>query len=342
MSFVPVINCRELSKTYKVRDGRKGLSGRFSDFVSPKYRLVESVSRISFSAEGGVCIGLLGPNGSGKSTLIKMLCGLLHPTSGSVEVLGSTPSDRKSSFLKEIGVVFGHKSSLWWDLPLEESFESHRVMYGVLFDKFNSQKTKICSALNLNHVLGRPVKFLSLGERVKSELAVNLIHSPKVLFLDEPTVGLDLLSKHELRSYLKHWIKESGSVVLLTTHDMVDVENCCDKVFLIDNGSLHYSGSYRELKEQLHTKKIVEISSTDSIFTAEDVKRYEREIQTHSKKSSLTKREASRLIFEVDKSFHFNDLSSIQTINEENSLDLQLRMPNLEEALGDFYRGVQM
>lgn len=330
------IQVKNLSKVYTVREAREGFWGHLLDLLKPRYRQVPSVKDVSFGVKAGECVGILGANGSGKSTLIKMLTGLIIPSDGITKVLGEIPYHRRRLYLKEIGVVFGHKSSLWWDLALEESLESHRVMYGVSVDDFSKRKKEICTALNLNHVISRPVKYLSLGERVKAELAANMLHSPKILFLDEPTVGLDLVSKHELRNYLRKWVKETGGTLVLTTHDMVDVEACCDRVILIDQGSVQFQGNYAELVSKLHKKLILELKSSERVMTPEQRFSFEQELKNVSTLLGVLDSTEDFMRIEVDKDFSFRKVINLSGVSDD--WDFHLRAPSLEEALRDFYQ----
>ncbi|MGH8001318.1 MAG: ABC transporter ATP-binding protein [Brasilonema sp.] len=246
-----VIEVRNVNKSYKIREESASFVSLISGLFSKKYKTQKVLKNISLSLHQGECLGFLGPNGAGKSTLIKILCGIQSVDSGSVRVLGEDPHKRKKSFYKRIGVVFGHKTSLWWDLPLKESFAMAKIIYDIEDKVFQKTFYEITKLLDLNHVLKQPVRTLSLGERVKGELAMNLLFQPKILFLDEPTLGLDIISKHEIRQLLNHLRKNNGMSVFLTTHDMGDIEGYCDRVILVDKGKLHFDGSIETLKSSM-------------------------------------------------------------------------------------------
>lgn len=206
------------------------------------------LQNLSLAVAPGEIQALVGPNGAGKTTLIKILCGLQSPTAGEVRIAGFDPSTRKKDFYKKIGVVFGHKNSLWWDLPLLDSFYSAQAVYKIDKKTFQENFAELTGSLNLKKILDRPVRLLSLGERVKSEIACSLLHNPEVLFLDEPTIGLDIESKHELRKYLVRRTKQRKMSVILTSHDMGDVENLCDRLALLYNKNIQVNAPPEEVR----------------------------------------------------------------------------------------------
>lgn len=246
-----VIEVKNVSKSYIVREESASFFSLISGLFYKKYKPKTVLDDISLSLYQGECLGFLGPNGAGKSTLIKILCGIQSVDSGFVEVLGQNPCKRKKSFHKKIGVVFGHKSSLWWDLPLKQSFIMAKILYDIEDKIFQKTFYEITNLLDLKHVLKQPVRTLSLGERVKGELAMNLLFQPEILFLDEPTLGLDIISKHEIRQLLINLRKENGMSIFLTSHDMGDIEGYCDRVILVDKGKLHFEGSLETLKSSM-------------------------------------------------------------------------------------------
>lgn len=256
-----VVIVKNISKNYLVKKKQPGFFGFLKEIVSPKYHMQRALNNISLEIYAGDCIGYLGPNGAGKSTLIKILCGLQYPTSGDVTVLGHQPFKKEIEFLRKIGVVLGHKSSLWWDLPLIESFKASKCLYKMTNDQYTKNLKELSSALNLNEIMHKPVRVLSLGERVKSEVAINLLHDPQVLFLDEPTVGLDVNAKYELRAYIKRRTIRDGLAVFLTSHDMGDIESCCNRVVLTNKGVIEFSGSVESLKTELANQYMSDASN---------------------------------------------------------------------------------
>ncbi|GGT36031.1 ATP-binding cassette domain-containing protein [Nonomuraea spiralis] len=209
--------------------------------------VVHAVRDLSFSVPAGEFVGYLGPNGAGKSTTIKMLCGILTPTSGSVRVAGLDPSRRRTTLARRIGVVFGQRTTLWWDLPLKDSFELIRHLYKVDRGTFRVRLAELTETLDLGAFLGTPVRQLSLGQRMRGDLAAALLHAPDVLVLDEPTIGLDVVSKASIRGFLQRQNAERGTTVLLTTHDLGDIERLCRRIMLIDHGRLTFDGTLTEL-----------------------------------------------------------------------------------------------
>ncbi len=330
-----ILKCKNVTKVYKVKQAGDSFKGLIEGIFSPKYEQVISVNNIDIELTNGTCLGVLGTNGSGKSTLTKMLTGLLEPTSGDIQVLGHKPAKRSRDFLKNIGVVFGHKSSLWWDLPLIESFKSQKLIYGISQNDFDMNLEKTCEAFDLKKILNRPVKYLSLGERVKAEISANLLHSPKVLFLDEPTVGLDVVSKFELRKFIKSWVKQSSTVVVLTTHDMVDVEECCNRVVLLENGSNMYDGDFKQLKDKLIKYKILDLKSNDRPLVKDEIESIFLEIKKIDELAQSIDLTPELISVKIDKSLSLKNI--FEKIEHSIDLDINLRLPTLEESLRDFY-----
>ncbi|GAA4082417.1 ABC transporter ATP-binding protein [Nonomuraea soli] len=212
-----------------------------------KRQVVHAVQDLTFRVEPGEFVGYLGPNGAGKSTTIKMLCGILTPTSGRVRVAGLDPSRKRTTLARRIGVVFGQRTTLWWDLPLKDSFELIRLLYKVDRKLFASRLEEMVETLDLAEFLARPVRQLSLGQRMRGDLAAALLHGPDLLVLDEPTIGLDVVSKAGIRDFLQRTNAERGTTVLLTTHDLGDIERLCRRVMVIDHGRLGFDGTLEDL-----------------------------------------------------------------------------------------------
>ncbi|MBG0830015.1 ATP-binding cassette domain-containing protein [Planomonospora sp. ID67723] len=211
-------------------------------------RTVHAVRELSFTVGAGEFVGYLGPNGAGKSTTIKMLTGILAPTSGRLEVAGLDPTHRRTALARRIGVVFGQRTTLWWDLPLRDSFELVRHLYKVDRDDFRSRLAELAELLDLGGFLHTPVRQLSLGQRMRGDITAALLHDPSVLILDEPTIGLDVVSKAAMREFLRRLNAERGTTVLLTTHDLGDIEKLCRRIMLIDRGRLGFDGTLDDLR----------------------------------------------------------------------------------------------
>jgi ABC-2 type transport system ATP-binding protein len=246
-----VICARDLRKTFRVARQRGGLLGSIRSLVDRDTREVHAVDGISLSIRRGEMVACLGPNGAGKSTTIKMLTGILVPSSGHAEVFGMIPHRQRREVAQRIGVVFGQRTQLWWDLPLRDSFDLLRYIYRVPGARFERNMQLFRDLLELDEFLDTPVRQLSLGQRMRGDLAAALLHDPEVLYLDEPTIGLDVVAKHRVRSFLQELNRERGVTVLLTTHDMTDVERLCSRLLIIDRGQLLYDGGLDEIRDRL-------------------------------------------------------------------------------------------
>jgi ABC-2 type transport system ATP-binding protein len=245
-----MIEAEGLSKTFRVARRRPGLLGGLRSVVDPQVRVVPAVHELSLHIDCGEMIGLVGPNGAGKSTTIKMLTGILMPTSGRVRVAGLNPMHQRRELASRIGVVFGQRSQLWWDLPLIDSLRLLRHLYRVPEKRHSDNLARLRNMLDLDEFLDTPVRQLSLGQRMRGDLAAALLHDPELLYLDEPTIGLDVVAKARIREFLLSINAEQGVTVLLTTHDMDDVETLCPRMLIIDHGRKLYDGSVSEIRER--------------------------------------------------------------------------------------------
>jgi ABC-2 type transport system ATP-binding protein len=238
-----VIEIKNLAKAFKVRQNKHLIKGIFN----PNYKMVTAVNNITFSIERGEAVAFLGPNGAGKTTTTKMLTGLIYPSEGEVNVLGFTPSDRERNFLMRIGLVMGNKSGLNWDLSANQSFQLLQQIYKIPNDAFTSRIKELTELLNVEHLLESQIRRLSLGERMKMELIGAILHNPEVLFLDEPTIGLDITAKKNIRLFLKNIQKNSNITLILTSHDMDDIEQVCERVIVINKGEKVYDDQLSNL-----------------------------------------------------------------------------------------------
>lgn len=243
------IEVKDLTKEFKSYRSREGLKGAFRDLFTREYNTVKAVNGISFQVEQGEMVGYIGENGAGKSTTIKMLTGILQPTSGYLRVNGMDPHKEREEFVRTIGVVFGQRSQLWWDIAVQESFRLLKKVYRVSEESYNSHMSDVIDILEIGDLLNRPVRKLSLGQRMRCELAAALIHNPPLLFLDEPTIGLDVLVKLKIRDFLRELNAKYGTTILLTTHDLADIEALCQRVVMLDEGNIIYDGGLKDLKE---------------------------------------------------------------------------------------------
>ena len=244
----PIISARDLVKVFRTPARYAGRFGALRTLSTRRYTTTRAVADISFSVDAGELVGYLGPNGAGKSTTIKMLTGILEPTSGEAEVAGVVPWRNRQANALNIGVVFGQRSQLWWDLPLIESFELVAQMYHVEPDRYQTNLGRFREILALGEFIDTPVRQLSLGQRMRGELTAALLHDPRVVYLDEPTVGLDVVAKERIRTFIADINRERGATVVLTTHDLADVERLCSRVILIDHGRVLFDGSVNRLK----------------------------------------------------------------------------------------------
>ena len=245
-----VIEVQGLRKEFKAYSSRSGLKGAFRDLLTRNYKIVPAVNDISFTVKQGEMVGYIGENGAGKSTTIKMLTGILTPTSGQITVNGMNPHKQREEFVRTIGVVFGQRSQLWWDIAVQESFRLLKKVYGVSDAQYKEHMEHIIETLDIGPLLDKPVRKLSLGQRMRCELAAALIHNPPLLFLDEPTIGLDVLVKLKIREFLKEMNERYKTTILLTTHDITDIEALCERVIMLDEGNIMYDGSLDNLRTQ--------------------------------------------------------------------------------------------
>jgi len=265
---MPAIQVTNLVKTYRYHQKDPGLSGSLRGLFHRQTLERRAVDDVSFSVEPGEVVGFLGPNGAGKTTTLKVLCGLLYPTAGSVSVLGHAPSRRAPEYLRQIALVMGQKNMLWWDVPTLESLLLQKDMYGLSDSSFRETLAELVEMLEVNHLLRVQVRKLSLGERMKMELLAALIHRPRILFLDEPTIGLDVVSQERVRDFLLRLNATHGTTILLTSHYMADIEALCPRVLVVDQGRIGYDGSLAALIAQAAPEKRISVTYAQP-FSAE-------------------------------------------------------------------------
>ncbi|HTV58617.1 MAG TPA: ATP-binding cassette domain-containing protein [Verrucomicrobiae bacterium] len=257
MNPAPLIHVQDLSKHFRTFKRREGVWGSIQNLFFRDYITLSAVDRVSFSIDRGEMVGYIGPNGAGKSTSIKMLTGILVPSGGEILVNGFVPHRQRRQYVKTIGVVFGQRTQLWWDIAVVESFKLLRTIYDVSQRDFDSRMEVFNEILGIRDYLHTPVRKLSLGERMRCDLAAALLHNPPLLFLDEPTIGLDVVAKDHIRRFLRAINREFRTTVLLTTHDLDDIEELCRRIMIIDHGRVLYDGHLMELKQQLlRTKQV--------------------------------------------------------------------------------------
>lgn len=324
---MPTILTEGLTKHYRVKVREPGLGGAVRAVFRPRYRDVRAVEAVSFRIGRGEVVGFLGPNGAGKTTTIKMLAGLLHPTAGRVEVAGFEPWTGGPAFKRRFALVLGNKQQLVWDLPPEETFLVNRAIYGIAWADYRRTLDELVELLGLEDVLGRPVRQLSQGERMKCELAAALLHRPEILFLDEPTLGLDVTAQETIRAFVRDYSERHGATVLLTSHYMADVTALAQRVLIIDHGALLYDGALAALGERtLPVKRVTLVLAADDVPRA-DLARYGdvREYAPPRIVIEVPRRDAARV--------------SARLLAELPVLDLSISDPPVEEVIREVFEG---
>ncbi|MCS6965643.1 MAG: ATP-binding cassette domain-containing protein [Candidatus Kapabacteria bacterium] len=259
------IEAVDLTRTFRAPVKQEGLWGAVRSFFCRQYREHRAVQAVTFRVTEGEIVGLLGANGAGKTTLLKLLTGLLYPTAGMAHVLGYVPWERSDAFRRQIALVMGQRSQLWWDLPAADSFLLHRAMYRISKADFQRRRDSLSAMLGIADKLHIQVRRLSLGERMKCEILAALLHAPRVLFLDEPTLGLDVVAQQTVRDFLAAYNRETGTTIMLTSHYMADIERLCQRVIVLDRGYLLYDGDLRELARCYAAEKLVRVEFADTV-----------------------------------------------------------------------------
>ena len=327
-----IIEVNNLVKTYKTIEKEDGLLGYFKNLVKPKYNEFTAVNKINFNIEEGELVGYIGENGAGKSTTIKMLTGLLTPTSGSVLVNGIVPNEKRIQNNKNIGAVFGQKTQLWWDLPVIESFRLIRQMYKIPEGEYRKNLKKFTEMLDLDDLLEKQVKNLSLGQKMRCEIAATFLHDPKIVYLDEPTIGLDVLVKENIRKFIKDINKEKNTTVILTTHDLKDIEDVCNRIILLDKGQIIYDGEKQKFKDTYGKYIIAEfIIKEKKANISESINSEEIQVleETENKLKIRFSHEETTIMKVMDK------ISEYCTIE-----DIHMKEAELEDILKEIYKGV--
>ncbi|MCC6679963.1 MAG: ATP-binding cassette domain-containing protein [Phycisphaeraceae bacterium] len=325
---MPSVIADNLSKVFRVADKQPGLLGTLRHFSHRKYRDVEAVKGVSFSIEPGEIVGFLGPNGAGKTTTLKMLTGLIHPTAGAAQVLGFKPFDRKAELLRQITLVMGQKQQLIWDLPTLDSLRINAAVYDLPRTEADNRVAELADMLGLSDEMTRPVRKLSLGERMKCELVAALLHRPKVLFLDEPTLGLDVNAQNAVRQFLRQYNQQHGAAILLTSHYMADITALCERVIVIHHGSLKYDGELRGIVERFAPLREVTFELKQDP-AGQDFQRFGQIESTDGRIVKLLV-ERSRLTGTVNRLLHELDV-----------LDLTVSDPPIEQVIGRLFEGAE-
>lgn len=258
-----MIEVRDVKKYYKIAKREKGMAAAAGNLFNRKYETKRAVDDISFSIKKGEIVGFIGPNGAGKSTTVKILSGILYPDAGEVKVSGFIPYKQRKQYVKNIGVVFGQKSQLNWDLPLIESFELMKFIYKIPPKKYEENLRLFSKLLDMEEFINQPVRQLSLGQRMRGDVVASLLHSPEIVFLDEPTIGLDVVAKERIREFVRYMNETERTTIIFTTHDMQDIEKVCDRLIIIDKGKKIYDGSIGEIKNRYANVKTIELLLED-------------------------------------------------------------------------------
>lgn len=324
MSFIEVKN---ISKEFKVNKRSAGIPGMIANMFVPKFEIKKAVNDLSFTIEKGEMVGFIGPNGAGKSSTIKMLSGILCPDKGSISVGGFIPYKQRKAYVGNIGVVFGQKSQLQWDLPVIDSFELLRAIYRIPEEKYKRNLERFTEMLDMKSFINQPVRQLSLGQRMRSDIVASLLHSPEIVFFDEPTIGVDIIGKETIRSFIKELNEQDKVTMIFTTHDMQDIEQTCKRIIIIDKGSLMYDGSLQEIRSKYGTTRrlIAEFNEETSVapiknVIIEDLK---------DRKASFT---FDNNIVDVNKLMH-------EVLEKYSVHDVTVAEPEIESIIQKIYKG---
>ncbi|AZR74355.1 sugar ABC transporter ATP-binding protein [Anoxybacter fermentans] len=322
-----IISVKELRKQFKVRKRYNGFMGSLKTLLSREYKIINAVDGVSFEIEKGEIVGYLGPNGAGKSTTIKMLIGILYPSGGSILVNGMVPFEERRELMRRVGIVFGQRSQLWWDLPVIDSFNLLGKIYSVPTDRLKRNIDFLSGLLEIEGILEIPIHQMSLGQRMRCEIAASLLHEPEILLLDEPSIGLDVVAKEKLRSMIKAINAECKTTILLTTHDLADVEAVCSRILIIDKGKLIYDGTQDEIKRRYGKIRTLEVELAETVGNVD------------FNPAKVVKQEGRKIWFE----FNREELSAADLIaritGQYEVKDLTIHETRLETIISDIYKG---
>lgn len=319
-----MIEVKDLTKEFKKPIRKEGVIGMFMTLFSRKYETKVAVNHIDFKINDGEIVGYIGSNGAGKSTSIKMMCGILTPSCGSVLIDGLEPNKKRKQVASKIGVVFGQKTQLWWDIPLIESFKVLKDVYQVNDKDYKERLEFLSETLGLNEFINQPVRTLSLGQRMRADLAASWLHNPKILFLDEPTIGLDVLVKEKIRQAIKTMNQKYHTTVILTTHDMQDVEDLCSRVIMIEKGNILYDGPLKDIKYRFGDLRTLTIKTKEQ-YRIEELNNFQNQVEYLQNEDSLVLRfNAEKLDIKEVIDYCFHDL---------NAQDLKISEISIEDVV---------
>lgn len=319
-----MIEIKNLTKEFRTAVREEGVRGMFKTLFSTKYEVKSAVNNISLTINDGEMVGYIGSNGAGKSTTIKMMCGILTPTNGSIEIDGVEPYKKRKIIASKIGVVFGQKTQLWWDIPLIESFKVLKEVYRISDSDYQERLSFLYNILGIKDFVNQPVRTLSLGQRMRADLAAAWLHNPKILFLDEPTIGLDVLVKEKIRNAIKMMNEKFNTTVILTTHDMKDIEDLCKRIIIIDKGSIIYDGTLENVKYRFGDLRTLTVSlrnkKTDGeLYNYEGKLKFLRDEENENK--LIIKFNAQEITLETVINYAFNQLGATDMKVEEIGIE---------------------
>ncbi len=319
-----IIEIEGLAKSYRIYQKQEGLLASVRGLFHRTYRDVQAVRGIDLAVESGEFVAFLGPNGAGKTTTLKLLSGVINPTQGTARVMGHVPWRRENAYRRRFALVMGQKNQLWWDLPAQESFRLHEQIYAIPPDQFLRRRDELVDLLTVRHLLAQPVRELSMGERMKMELIAALLHSPEVLFLDEPTIGLDVVAQHNIQSFLRHYQQASKMTVLLTSHYMKDVAALCRRVVIIAHGQIMYDGSLGGIIDRFSGHKMITL-----VFPGDSLP------QGLSRFGEVVEEQAPKVKLRVDRNVIAESLAAI--LAQHTVQDVSVEDPPLEEVIAEMF-----
>lgn len=324
--MMDIIVVRNLVKEFYTNKRKPGVTGAVKSLFKPDRQKLRAVDDVSFSLQKGEIIGYIGPNGAGKSTTVKMLSGILHPTSGKISICGISPHEDRKAVVGKLGVVFGQRTQLYWDVRLGESFELLKRIYRVDNKTYTHNMDMLNEVLKINEIIDKPVRQLSLGQRMRGDLAAAMLHSPEILFLDEPTIGLDIEAKHSIRNFIRDINKLNQTTVILTTHDLDDVEQLCSRLIVINHGKIVEDGPLEDLVKKLAPQRILSIELASPC-----------EAISHPN-AEVIKNEALKITYSFDR----NKITAASLISDLSSRlpisDLSVKEPDIETAIRELYK----
>lgn len=324
-----IIEVNSLCKTFRIHKRGSGFKGAVKDIFHPKYEWKKAVDNVSFSINKGEMVGFIGPNGAGKSTTVKMLSGILYPDSGDIKVAGYIPYKQRKEYVANIGVVFGQKSQISWDLSPLDSYEVIRHIYRIPPKMYKENLERYTELLDMGSFIGQPVRQLSLGQRMRADIAAALLHSPKIVFFDEPTIGIDVVGKDKIRKFIKTLNQTDHITMIFTTHDMQDIEKTCERLIIIDDGKKLYDGSLQNVKSGYVSTRIIE-AEFESLPASLDL--------PHTVISDVENNALKKLISFSTDEVSVNELMT-KLMNTHNIKDLSIREPEIDAIIRDIYEG---